>query len=200
MVPFAIRWGEDSLIVLQDNIWSDLSCGSRMVIVPIFTVAGLLFCATLIFFMRHINNWIQGGQQLTYSWIKSRATIALITVATVSIGLVTAVSPNVTRYATNGSVLVESGCHATTIYTKRIPLDQASITYKRSERRRGYDGHSLLVKGSGYIVTLNLAHQKNYSVLARIAPGPMEQFARALREENQNVPAPLRNLLKRNNT
>lgn len=192
--------GEHSLIVLEESFWSDLSCGSRMVIIPIFHIAGFVLLGMLIIFSHQVKNWTRGKPSPNYGWIKGRAAIVFGPILLFILALGAAMAPSVSRFSTDGSVLVESGCRTTTTYTKRIPLDLAKLTYKRSERRRGHDGHSLVVTGSGYTITLNLKRQKNYSVLARIAPGPMEQFARALREENRDIPPPLLSLLKQKNT
>lgn len=186
------------MIVLEESIWSDLSCGSRMVVIPIVYVAGFIFMVACIFLSSRLHRWLKGRPQPTRHWMRSRAAVVLGTTILVGVGLVSSVSPSVSRFTTNGKVIVESGCRAASTYTKTIPLDFAKITYKRYVGRRGRSSSpaSLVIKGSGYTITLNLNRQKHWPALFRIAPGPVEQFARELREKGQDVPRPLLQLLK----
>lgn len=184
------------MIVLEESIWSDLSCGSRMVAMPIVFVAGLIFFVTCIFFVSRLKRWLRGEPQPTHHWIKSRAVVVLGTTLLVGFGVLMSVSPSVTQFTTNGKVIVESGCRATSTYAKTIPLDFAKITYKHTAGRRGRSTDSLVVKGSGYTITLNLNQQKHWPALFRIAPGPVEQFAKVRREQGEDIPGPLLQLLK----
>ncbi|HEV7245840.1 MAG TPA: hypothetical protein VGN93_02485 [Shinella sp.] len=190
---------ELQLIVLEESIWSDLSCGSRTVI-PIVFVATMIFLVTCIFFSSRVKRWFQGKPQPTHHWITSRPVVVIGTTALVGLGFVGSALPSVTRVTTNGKVIVESGCHATSTYAKTIQLDFATRTYKHTARRRGQDTDLLVIKGSGHTITLNLNRQKHWPALLRIAPGPVEQFARALREQGKDIPGPLLQLLKWSST
>lgn len=188
------------MIVLEEGTWSVLSCGSRMVMIPLFKLTGFILLGILFAFLHRLRNWIRGKEQPNYRWIKSPLAIVLGTSLFIGIGWAIAASPSITRFATDGSILIETGCQMTETYSKRIPLAEANITYRHTKSRRGKNTYSLIVKNKEHTVTLDLARQQDYSALARIAPEPMIKFAKTLREQRRDVPPPLQQLLKRQNT
>nr|WP_298097012.1 hypothetical protein [uncultured Shinella sp.] len=190
------------MIVLEDRLWSSFSCGSRMLIIPAGIIA---FCLLTIGFARlkeAASRSLRGVQprtnsDLTDSFLTHRATVVLGTTALLSVSFVASVSPNVTYIASDGSSIVENGCHATTTYTKEIRLDFSSAIYEhKTSRRRSRETHRLLVSDGRSTIILKLGGQKDYAILARIAPKPMAQYAKALRESSRPIPAPLLHLLQ----
>lgn len=170
-----------------------------MVMIPLFKLTGLTLFGILFIFLHRLRNWIRGKEQPNYRWIKSPIAIVLGTSLFIGIGWATAASPSITLFATDGSVLIETGCQATKKYSKRIPLIEASITYRHTKSRRGNHAYYLVVENKEHTITLDLTRQQDYSALARIAPEPMIRFAKTLREQRRDVPPPLLQLLKRKN-
>lgn len=194
------------MIVLEDRLWSSCSCGSRMLVIPAGIIA---FCLLAIGFARlkdATSKWLRGVQPRTNSdrtdsLLTHRATVVLGTTAVLAVAFVASVSPNATYIATDGSIIVENGCHATTTYTKEIRLDFASTIFERKKRwGRSRETHRLLISDGRTTIVLKLGGHNDYAMLARIAPKPMAQYAKALRERNRPVPAPLLYLLQESNS
>lgn len=194
------------MIVLEERLWSNFPCGSRMLIIPVAIVAVALLIIGFTYLKERASNWLRGVEPRTNSsWINGllayRATVVLGTTALLCICLIASVSPNVTYIATDGSIIVENGCHVTTTYTKEIRLDSASATYERNTRwRRSRETHRLVISDGRSTIVLKLGDHKDYVILARIAPKPMAQYAKALLERNRPIPAALLHLLQENNS
>ncbi|MCJ8053149.1 hypothetical protein GB928_014905 [Shinella curvata] len=156
------------MIVLEEGTWSVLSCGSRMVMIPLFKLTGFILLGILFAFLHWLRNWIRGKEQPNYRWIKSPLAIVLGTSLFIGIGWAIAASPSITRFATDGSILIETGCQMTETYSKRIPLAEANITYRHTKSRRGKNTYSLIVNNKEHTVTLDLTRQQDYSALARL--------------------------------
>lgn len=194
------------MIVLEDRLWSSFSCGSRMLVIPVGIIVVILLIIGFTYLKERASSWLRGIEPSTNSaWINGllayRATVVLGTTALLCICLIASVSRNVTHIATDGSIIVEDGCLATTTYAKEIRLDSASLTYERKTRwKRSRETHRLVISDGRNTIVLKLGGHKDYAILAHIAPKPMAQYAKALRERNRPVPAPLLHLLQENNS
>lgn len=185
------------MVLLEDRLWSGFACGPRMVFMPSAFIAICLVVLALGFLKVALDRWVSPGPKFDYppAWIGSRlawwSAGSLAAVCALAFLFVVISTPSLTSIATDGRVVVETGCDRSQIYTKRIDLADADIRYRHPKQGRGYSQHFLVFSDGRNNIRISLERERNYPVLIAIAPDAMREFAQWIADKGWRMPPSL---------
>ena len=185
------------MVLLEDRLWSGFACGPRMVFMPSAIIAICLAALALGLLKVALDRWVSPGPKFDYppAWIGSRlawwSAGSLAAVCALAFLFVVISTPSLTSIATDGRVVVETGCDRSQIYTKRIDIAGADIRYRHPKQARDYSRHFIVFSDGRNDIRISLERERNYPVLIAIAPDAMREFAQWIADKGWRMPPSL---------